>query len=485
MPDAKKIVTPLLLVFLTGLIVRLPLYTSPFWREPDVAEYLNIAHNLLSGQGYTQSLKMSFFDNSPVVIPAYTNRLPVTPVFFFSLLLIRNNFYWLQLCLLVLGAADVCLFYLLLRRLIQARPALLLSIFAAVNPNLLVNNRMLLSEPVYYLLLLTAFNLYYSRSFGSKKYLLLGIFSGLVYLTRPEGILLLVVFLIMDFRHLRHLATLISIFLLTVLPYLLLKFAAGHNPFTTNHNYVWIVKSYSDGLESGFLRTYPTVWNFFRGNFFWIIIRIIRETYGNITSLLGKAYLAFLTPLLFFFPAKKFIRFLPLILYAIFNFLIITLTWSIIPEPERSLCLVFLFILPFVGFLPRLVWQKKLWYLLFVLTLCLYLVLDIHRIGWARNVEGFEGDWNPWEKSDFYSWVTAHTSAGSVIASDKPHLVNIFTARPSLLLPDNLIHGNNLSLYTKIFGVKIIAAHDPALVEFLKSHARYITSMDGLEIFSP
>jgi hypothetical protein len=51
---------PLLLVLITSLLVRLPLYTSPYWRKQDTAEYIDFARNLAAGKGFTQSIKTTY-----------------------------------------------------------------------------------------------------------------------------------------------------------------------------------------------------------------------------------------------------------------------------------------------------------------------------------------------------------------------------------------------------------------------------------------
>ena len=113
--ERKKILPPLIL-FLVGLIFRLPFFGVPFWRTPDAVEFIDVARNIVSGKGLIQTIKWNFFESTPVITSAFHGKPFFVSLIFSVILRLQNDPYLLQLFLLILGAANVVLFYFLARK---------------------------------------------------------------------------------------------------------------------------------------------------------------------------------------------------------------------------------------------------------------------------------------------------------------------------------------------------------------------------------
>jgi 4-amino-4-deoxy-L-arabinose transferase-like glycosyltransferase len=123
------------------------------------------------------------------------NRAPLWPVILglFSLLFNTNDFP-VRMFLCVLDASSCLIIYLFARRLFNERLALVAGIVAALYPGLFLYTGWLYSEMLYtFLLLALSYTLYLFHNQPRTYYIILSaILLGLLALTRPNGLLMLI-----------------------------------------------------------------------------------------------------------------------------------------------------------------------------------------------------------------------------------------------------------------------------------------------------
>lgn len=474
---------PLIIIFLFALAIRLPLYHTPFWRTPDAIEYINIARNLVEGRGFVSSIKFTFFTNGPVVYPGLFDRPILTPILFSLVLFFNKNIYTLQLFLFFIESTSIVFFYLIARKLLTPILAFTVALIAACNANLVIGNRLIVSEPIYYCIILLAFVLYYYREKSAFTFSLLGFLSGLSVLVRPDGILLLVTFIIFSLQYKKQLLLLVVVFLLTISPVVVTGIALHRNPFHTVASYVFQVRSFTDGMTMGFDRTYPSTVTFISQNFFWIIGQIFRNILSSIESLITLPFLGLLVLVIPFIHWQKLRQFFPILFFAGVSFLILVASWGVILEPERHLGLVYVLLLLVLGNISLVAWRKKFILGLVVLSLTANVVLDAHRIVWARTQENQQDSWDPSQRGQLYSYVKQHTPQNAIIASPNPFLVNMFTDRPTILMPNNILDQRHFSQYISLYHVQYLLAENKQESDFFGKHAQKMKQMDGITVY--
>ncbi|WP_161982114.1 ArnT family glycosyltransferase [Dictyobacter alpinus] len=180
-----------LAIFVLALLVRVSYnLTVAAHYQPlhDSAQYRDIGLHIV------QTHCFCLHGNIPTV-----GRAPLWPLLIGLLsLLFGPNDLFVRLFLCVLDAATCLLIYLFARRLLTERLALVAGMSAAFYPNLFIYTGWLYSETLY-TFLLTAF-CYLLYRFQRERTLLLavasGLLPGLLALTRPNGLVLLVLFLV-------------------------------------------------------------------------------------------------------------------------------------------------------------------------------------------------------------------------------------------------------------------------------------------------
>ncbi len=342
------------LLFFIAIIPRIFLYHTEFFRSPDPIEYINVAKNINSGKGLTQSIKWFFFDTSPVITSALKGRPILTSLIFSALLRIHNDVYFLQAFELVLVSINIILFYLLARHFFSSKVSFLAAFIAAINPNVLITNRLILSEPICVFFVLVFFIIFYNMKKNAVRYLLLGFISGLAYLTRFEGFLLLLTLFLLEVKNYKLILVSLISFVAVTLPYFLLNFQVNHNPFYSYNSYHLQVRSFSEGMWDGFGKTFPTSASFIKNNLFWIIIAVKNLFIYNIKSIIGISFLSFLS-LIYFLQFKDIIKkFKALLLFSLLYLISLSIVWSGYTEPERHFTIIYMLIL-----LPVFVILKK------------------------------------------------------------------------------------------------------------------------------
>lgn len=473
-----------LIIFLIALVIRLPLLHTPYWGDPDVTDYLNIAENINNSNGFTTNIKWHFFSTAPVTTSAFSTRPFLTSIIFAAFMKFSNDGYFLQMIVLLIGAVNCFLFYFLARHFFSERISFLAALLITTNPNILITNRLLLSEPFFIFFILLVLIIFYKFTDNKIKYIFLGILAGFAYLTRTEGILLLFALTPFLLNRPKYLLILFGSFFLTLFPYLYGNYYFNHNPFYSYNIHHFQVKHFSEAYWSGFQKQFPSPLQFIAGNISWIINAIFNKVYGNLLYLLDFAFFGPLLFLLFILSIKKMKIFFPIILFGFFVFVNYSVIWSAYSNPERHLIIVYMcLILPSFTLLTINQKLKYITLLFITVTLFAYTAFDIHRILWIRNTEQPIGRQLYKLKEPVYSWIINNTKKNDIIASWGPHGIYFYTKRPSIILPDNLDKSGYYKTFVKQYGVKYFVIEKSQYTNVFNQKAKLTFEKNGIWIY--
>jgi 4-amino-4-deoxy-L-arabinose transferase-like glycosyltransferase len=189
----------LTLLGLLAALARLPLIRTAVDVSPDGCEYLGIARHLVTEGRWVSSLKWHFFTDGPLVHPALADRPPLYPLWaalWMTLSPDPETQVWLARCgnLLLAAALASVLYWALCAAVRPAAAALAAGIFL-IYPAFLRNSSQPLTEPLFLLLMFASLGLFL-RARDSWRWIGAGLFAGLASLTRPSGVLLLLLYLV-------------------------------------------------------------------------------------------------------------------------------------------------------------------------------------------------------------------------------------------------------------------------------------------------
>lgn len=481
--ERKKILPPLVL-FLISLIFRLPFFGVPFWRTPDAVEFIDVARNIVSGHGLTQTIKWNFFESTPVITSAFHGKPFFVSVIFSIILRFQNDPYLLQLFLLILGAVNVLLFYFLARKFLSGKISIVVSLLFGLNPNILITNRMLLSDEVFYFFVLLSLLLFFGKN-NIMKYILLGVLTAFAYLTRTEGAFLFIaIFLtfILKKKKLSRILLFAGFFVITSLPYFWGNAIINGSLFFNYNSFHFKVFHFYDSMFTGYGRTYPNVLSFIQTNFWWIINTIWQAVVANVKSLVGLTFFGPLILLAIFY--KNFsAKFLPILFFCFAIFLTFSITWSVFAEPERHLAIVFgLGLIPLFALVKGKYTRDPFFILIVLLMLVVYLGFDVHRIFWSRTVEIQTDAWSYQSRKITYDYLKNNTNKNSIVASSNPWMITLFTIRPSIMLGTN-IDNKNYCGFIYQYKISYLLTGDANLEKTLNREATLVLKDQYLSLY--
>lgn len=451
----------LIIILLIAIVIRLPLYHTSYWRTNDAIEYINLARNIASGAGFIQNYKFNYSTTDPVITSSFHGRTSLFSLFLAAILYLGGNEYTMQIFCLGIGVINSCLVYILCRKWASPVWSFTAGLLAALNPNLLINNRLILTEPLFTLFILLVFITFYYMKERYLKYFFMGLFISLAYLTRAEGIFLLPLFLFASVKspkRLVHSIILIASFIIISTPYFYGNFVNTGNPFYTVHKRLYVIRDYHEYVNgAGYGVTFPTPMKFIESNFFWIINKEIVIFEDNINSLIYFDFfgpLAMFLLLVFFIPSwKKFANFY---IFAFLIVLIYTSAWSALTETGRFFTSTFLLLLVPLSYAFEKLAKKSIFFVMLILvcTIIPYLILDIHRIIWARTVETLTAeDVGPIRRSNEFAWINRNINTNDIISSTNPEMIYLFTNHAGIITP-NVLNKNNYYTYIHQYHVK-------------------------------
>jgi 4-amino-4-deoxy-L-arabinose transferase-like glycosyltransferase len=481
--ERKKILPPLVL-FLISLVFRLPFFGVPFWRTPDAVEFIDVARNIVLGKGLIQTIKWNFFESTPVITSAFHGKPFFASIIFSIILYFQNNPYLLQLFLLILGAVNVVVFYFLARKFLSEKLSVVVSLLFALNPNILITNRMILSDEIFYFFVLISFLLFFGKD-NIRKFILLGIITAFSYLTRAEGSFIFIIFMatfIFQKKKISQLLLFTGFFILTALPFFWGNAIVNGSPLFNYNSYHFKVFHFYDSMFTGFGRIYPSALTFIKTNFWWIINTIWQATITNIQSLVSLTFFGPLILLVIFY--KNFSRkFLPILFFCLALFLTFTVTWAVFAEPERHLAMVFVLGLIPLFYLVKGKYTRNPFFILIVLLmLVVYLGFDMHRIVWSRTTEMQTDAWSYQSRKTTYDYLKTHTGQNSIIASTNPWMITLFAYRPSIMLGTN-INDKNYCKFIYQYKISYLLTSDTNLEKTLNREAAFILKDQSFSLY--
>lgn len=451
-----------------ALLLRIPLFGTPFWRTNDTMEYINVARNLDRDRGLTLSVKFILSDQTPVVTSALRSRPPLTSLILAGLLKIRDDPYFLQAFNLFLGIVNAVLVFYLSRSFAAG-------LLAATNPNILINSRLILSDQLFGTLALLVVLV-------RKNVVLVGVTMALLALTRLEGALMLVPLTIFFWKKPKQILLMFASFLLIMLPYFLVNNQANGSPLfskNTIHYQVWDVR---EALEGGFGRTFPSPATFISQNFLGVVIKIADTAKLHLQSLLYFDYFGPLAILLYFALRFSWRKYLPWLIFCLLVLLLYSSLWSATFERSRHFIFIFLLLLIPLGQFIEKSWKRPLVFLTLAFVFVSYLGFDIHRISWARDVDPTVSVWDQADKKQIYEWLRTQTSPSAIIASTNPFMINLQTDRPTVALPTNLT-AENLPRYLSAFKVSYVLLLDGDQLDYLFGSFPLAVSFSNARIY--
>lgn len=116
--------------------LKVPSALARFRLCPDAIAYLNIAQNLAAGEGFTSTLKLTYFAPSSVTHSALSDWPPLYPLFAGAFVRFGCGEVSLQAINALLTAIAAGLVFLIGQRLFNRRAGLVAGAFAAIAPNL-------------------------------------------------------------------------------------------------------------------------------------------------------------------------------------------------------------------------------------------------------------------------------------------------------------------------------------------------------------
>jgi hypothetical protein len=353
-----------LLLGLLTAATRLPLIGAAVDVKPDGCEYLGIGRHLAREGAWVSSIKWHFFNDDPPRHFALADRPPLYPLL--------TALIWRAIperdgavlaargANIALAGLDTALAYLLLTRLVCPLAAFGASLMLAIYPAWMRDSAQPLTEPLFVALWLTAM-LVWTRDKSSSPlpelgegqgvradpspqpglrapspshYALLGLLSGLAYLTRPAGLLLPLFFTlsILLRRPLapslhRPVATLWLAFALVWAPYGIAVAVHYGNPLTSILSYNFSIRHIYEGTIYGFERAFPRPLAFVMAQPLEVVELIGRQTATLLTAL-GRS-MRFWLPLVLLLRVEDLSRHRELLLFAGLNFAFHAVSWTV------------------------------------------------------------------------------------------------------------------------------------------------------------
>ncbi len=432
-------------VFLLVFLPRLYPALSTFYLVEDTVEYLNIARHIAHGEGPLLSIKARLLDQRPVIRSGACCRFLGFPLAAAGILTIVDSPLMVQLFNVLLISGALLLIFILYDRLFGRRIALLSAILLAFHPLVYLPSIAAFTEPLSLLLIALLLLLWITvQERREVVYVVAGVIVGFASLVRPTNIVL-VPALVLDatlFRKeprwllkLTLLASGLGIILLPPLYHVAQQL--GDFPFS---DYRWFFTEAIQSLGYTFLVTR---------------VFMLPPYYLFVLAL-------YLLPFSLFLPTvvRRAVRreYAPaanlLLAIALFNLLLHSALWGQVAP--RYVLLSFLLLLPFcldVLFTKK---SRTVAATFVVCALMLSLLLGpifLHIPAFQKTGAGPAVPWAPMELlsarihpeethlfnhdlDSFIAWIKTSLHESDVIGTFHPHIVNFFTERPAIVLPE-------------------------------------------------
>lgn len=236
----------LLAILLLAVMVRIPvLDKNPIPVGDGVASNLEVAENIRAGCGFATMRKWTLYDDSMDALRPEGNRQPLMIVLLYALFMITGpGFTAAQILSLFIGIACLLTCWLWVRRSFGVIPGLFSILVLSITPLFvwysIQPDSLLLFTTLFFVILMVAD----TETLSFRRIVILGILSGLAYLTRTQGMLLAVsigiwVLLRGGKRRVLKILLFTLIFVLACLPWFIRNLEAFGSPtFTQNSQFL-------------------------------------------------------------------------------------------------------------------------------------------------------------------------------------------------------------------------------------------------------
>ncbi len=233
----------LLVILLLALIVRVPvLIRNPIPAGDGIASNIEVAENLRAGCGFSTMRKWTLYSDSMTNLRPEGNRQPLMAALLCVIFMIAGSgFGTAQILSLFIGIACLAACWLWVRRSFGVIPGLFSVLVLAITPLFVwysvQPDSLLLFTGLFFVVLIAAD----SETLSFRRIILLGILTGLTYLTRTQGMLLGVsigfwVLLKGGSGRIRKVLLFALVFILTCLPWFIRNIEAFDSPAYTQNS---------------------------------------------------------------------------------------------------------------------------------------------------------------------------------------------------------------------------------------------------------
>lgn len=246
--DSIRRKEPLILLafLLLALMVRLPvLIRNPVPAGDGIASNLEVAVNLREECGFSTMRKWTLYNDSMDAVRPEGNRQPAMAILLYVLFMITGpGFTAAQILSLFIGTACLLTCWLWVRSVFGVIPGLFSMLVLSITPLFVwystQPDSLLLFTTLFFVTLIVAG----TETLSFRRIIVLGILSGLAYLTRTQGMLLafsIGIWVLVRGREKRILKILlfVFVFILTCMPWFIRNYEAFGSPtFTQNSQFL-------------------------------------------------------------------------------------------------------------------------------------------------------------------------------------------------------------------------------------------------------
>lgn len=215
----------------------------------DDGHFIDVADNILQGRGYISRVKHHFYPFNDAVEHIDDARQPLVPYLFALLFYFTGaSFEATKLFLIVINMLNIVTVYVIGRTLFNGKAALLSALVVGLYPTQIFfwAGFIQSSEPVFIFLFMVLVLLTLHIRDNKAWWMLIGVVCGLLYLTRANGLWLLLplgIYMYLQKEHtdLKKACLTLAGFLVVCLPWFVRTFYHFGNPIYTSaqHNY-WL-----------------------------------------------------------------------------------------------------------------------------------------------------------------------------------------------------------------------------------------------------
>ncbi len=450
-------------VFLLLIAVRIPALTGPLNLSQDATEYIDIARNVAHGEGLTLRIRAYFLgDGYTLPYPSSSLRSPLFPLLMgktFSIVHSARVFQWFNFVLFLMNMVMLALIF---RQVLPfSLTAYSLVLAGLSEPMFLTSIFPWAEQTAFFWLLLSILmaSLELHERWGAAGALVEGLSAALAALSRPEYLLVGVLFVLWLLTRRRRRSLNAGAFLLGYLAPLAAASFMNYRQYGRLFlpgEYLFRSRQYASYFSWEHAGT-QGAGEFITANWFWIIGRTFRNAVNYIAKLIGWKDLFALAAAL---PVvlrnavrgsedwrKQLLALVPAAFFCAY-----CLIWAGI-DRERYLLAITTFWLPLCVAQVHRWWTeaRRPWVraaCLGVLAANLPLFLgftissDLKMLRRTSIAERFYARDNPaWSNPDLprlAGWIRDYVGRDDVLCLENPFLINFLTGRPAVLLPEEI-----------------------------------------------